>query len=494
MKPIRVAFTPPPGIILSETSFSLPGQWSAGNNVRPDGDRMQPIGGWDTINAATGVDGTATNLHEWFSNNGTRYLIIGHTAGCEVLSGSSLGSATDIIYGGFTSATRWSFANYGEQPLACPAGGTLYYWDLNTANNLVAISNAPDNITVIGMDDETGQVMAFGANEETSGTFNPRCIRTSGARDRDLWTTTASNIAREYILQGQGGQIRAAKKVGAGWAVWTDTELFYGLYQGDLAQPWRWNLIATGCGALGPDTVTVADGVAYWISRDLRPMMWAPGATPIEIGGLPTSYITGDTLSVDKNGLTNAFTWHNRKFNEIWFHLVVSGQTYPTIYVAVNVDSLRTSQPQWFPGTMSRSVIYQGAYQPMGFSFGSGSAVLREHEVGKNGQTGQLLTCSISAWVYMGEGEQRVQILRMIPDIKDQAGTLTCTITSYRDPQGSAIATKTISLAAGQDKADFSISGNLFKIEFSSNDGTGATDTFWRLGRCLFEFVGRGRY
>src|SRR5713226_5274350 len=79
----------------------------------------------------------------------------------------------------------------------------------------------------------TRQVMALGCNEEISGVFNPRCIRFSDIENPTVWTSSVTNNAGEFILQGSG-QIVGAQLIGNYVFVWTDNELYLGTYDPTL--------------------------------------------------------------------------------------------------------------------------------------------------------------------------------------------------------------------------------------------------------------------
>jgi hypothetical protein len=178
-----------------------------------------------------------------------------------------------------TSNNRWTVDLWGDHLIACLSGGKVYEWDLSLIAVLVAVTNAP-TVNTLALVTDTRQLMVLGTKETVSGTFNPRCIRWSKTNDNTVWDPTVSLLAGEYVLDGAGGSIRCAKKIGANIAVWTDDELFLGRYTGDTANLWVFERQAIGCGTFGESSATVADGVAYWISSDLRLMMWVPGLCP----------------------------------------------------------------------------------------------------------------------------------------------------------------------------------------------------------------------
>lgn len=478
----RANFAPPPGVILGETDFSIPGQWCAGNNVRFVNGKAQPIGGWtDLLSGAHGITGNAVAMLEWAGKDGTRRVAVGATGSLRLYSGSLLTTAATITPASFSSSTsnRWTFDLWGDHLIACLSGSGVYE-TLAFTGNITPVTNAPTTNT-IALVTGTRQLMVLGTKEETSGTFNPRCIRWSHTEDNTQWTTLPSNLAGEYILDGAGGGIKAAKKIGDYIAVWTDDELFLGSFTGDPNNPWVFQRQANGCGCGGTDAVTIADGAAYWVTPDARLMGWIPGAPPFELPGVPKYYIRG-TSTLATAAL--AFVWHNRAYNEVWFHLSTNS-TYPSAYLAVSVPSLQSDRPVWFPGNMSRACMYQGLNGCYGWDWANSK--LLKHENSNEGASGESLSWSLQSLVYFDQGERRVQVNRLLPDIEAQVGDITCEISSTDYPQGAEVVKSTLTLAAGDDKKDFRASGKLFRLALS-----GSTTTFARLGKMTFEFVMQG--
>jgi hypothetical protein len=492
----RAVFAPPPGTILGETDYSIPGQWSASDNVRYDKGKAQPIGGWQLTSTLTSTSDGVVQMLEWYSKDGTRRLALAGMTSVKVLYGSTLGSIVDITPAGFvgTNNNRWTLDLWGDHLIACLTGGKVYEWDLVLANDLTAITNAPTVNTVALVTDQR-QVMLLGTQQIVGAAFNPRAIRWSKTQDNQSWDPTVTLLTGEYVLDGSGGAIRGSKKIGTGIAVWTDDELFLGRYTGNTENLWVFERQAIGCGSPGESTATTADGVAYWITPDLRLMYWIPGSVPQEIPNLPEYYFSGNNLGFTYGSslVALSFVWHNRKFNEIWFHVTVGSggvvSTYSTNYVALNIPSLRAGNPQWFPGTLPRQSMYQGITGIYGWSAITGK--LYTHETGYRGDTNERLACSISSMVYIDEGRKRVMVKGMVPDIEAQRGNLTLTLSALDYPQGAETTVKTQTLAVGDDKADFRASGKLIRVTLSSNDGlTGAvTDTFWRFGKNEFPYV-----
>jgi hypothetical protein len=485
--PRTSVFNPPPGIALGETDYSIPGQWAAGSNVRFVGRKAQPIGGWAVLNATPGITDYTVAMLEWVAKDGTRRLACANTGNLISLYGSALASTTALTPVGFVAgqANRWSLDLWGDHLIACWSGHKIYEWALGLGVPAAVVTNAPTTVTIALVNEER-QLMAFGCNEELSGTFNPRCIRGSHTEDNTVWASLPSNLAFEYVLDGAGGAIRAAAKLpGKRIAVWTDDELFIGAFQPDPTNPHPFERVATGCGCFGNETVTVADGTVFWMTPDLRLMMWVPGTVPVPIPGVPEYYLTGGLSGFTASGTTLGFVWHNRQFDEVSFHASGSSASIPSSYLAVNIPSIAAGKPEWYAGNLNRSVMYQGINGCYGFDWFN--LKLLQHETGKHGVPNSLLTWSISALVYMGEGEERIYLNRLIPDFESQTGNVTVTISTLDYPQGTETVKPPLIVAPGNTKKDFRASGHLFRIAIAGTDGVGATNTFARLGKLRFE-------
>jgi hypothetical protein len=83
-------------------------------------------------------------------------------------------------------------------------------------------------------------------------------------------------------------------------------------------------------------------------------------------------------------------------------------------------------------------------------------------------------------------------VKRVVPDIENQAGNITLTVSEMSYPQGAETTVATKTLAVGDDTSDFRCSGRLLRWQFSGNDGTGSTDTFARFGKTTVEYVATG--
>ena len=166
----------PAGFYRNGTDLEQAGRWRDGSLVRWRDNSLRPIGGWRERKTSFCTN-PVRGMHTWETNNGNAWLAGGSHDALVVMTGA--GVLTDIaptdlatgredavvntgFGGGFygqgyfgqpiqtsdasipQEATTWSLDNWGEYLVACHYDdGRLLEWQLDTATNAAAISNAP---------------------------------------------------------------------------------------------------------------------------------------------------------------------------------------------------------------------------------------------------------------------------------------------------------------------------------------------------------------
>jgi hypothetical protein len=496
----RVPFTPPPGIVSDNTAFADRGLWVAGSNMRPHHGSMQTIGGSTSL-FADNLAGVCRNLLVWTDASGNRLIAFGQHNALEVKvaasllditpSGLSEGSVNGAgtapgygsgPYGGGTYSTpdsqfyprTWSLDTWGHYLIANPRGETIYVWDLDPSGEAAAISDAPTRVTAALVTPER-QILALGCNEESSDDFNPMCIRGCKIGDYEDWSSgPGGDEAFEHILEG-AGRIVNGKMVGPFVAIWTDHGLHVGQFIGTTEQKYRFDPVARHCGLIAPNAVIVIGQRAYWISPDRQWWTWTPGDEP-RIIDCPISKDFQDNLSLAQ--ADKIIATGRAKFGEVWWY-------YPdrrdgienSRYVAFNYlgEGLK-----WFPGIKSRTADVDGGLTTAPIAADAAGNVYAEEVETEN------VICSItSADQYFSEAEQFLQIQRFWPDFAYQTGDVTLTIRTRKYPQGPVLSTKTITIAPGDLKKDFRVSGRVAQLTMS------CTGRF-RTGKAMFDAIPLG--
>lgn len=508
---MRTPLQPPAGIFADGTSHSESGHWGDGSNVRfTDLGAAEPIHGWESV-ISTLLTGVCRTIFPWTDNANILNLAFGTHSKLQVWQSGALADITPAALaagqvdgtgstgygtgawgiGGWNQPSAdeyfprtWSFGAWGQNLIANPRGGKIYAWANNLAVIAAAVTNAPVNVThaLVAPMDGGYQLFALGCNEETSGTFNPLCIRHSSVRNNTVWNTAANTTAREYILTG-GGRIVAGRMVGPRLLVWTLDALFIGTFTANLAQPWRFERIEKGAGLIGPNAAVVIGQTAYWLSPDLRFCAYQLGGSPETITCTVHKDFS-DHLAASQADKIVASS--NGKFSEVRFDYPDSREGVENSrYLAVKIGGPQSGS--WYRGIMGRTAMVDSgpsAY-PCGVTVGGS---IYWHEKG-NTADGGVLSWFIETADQMLNDEYALDINGMWPDFKDQQGAVSITLTSRFTPNGVETVFGPYVVAPSDDKTDMRASGRYYRIKFSGD----SAPSFARLGRQVFDAARAGR-
>ena len=330
------------------------------------------------------------------------------------------------------------------------------------ADFIVYALNAPDECTYMTVTPQR-QVMVYGCNEEDSDAFNPRAVRFCDFENVNQWVSTPSNNAGEIVLDGAGALV-AARELAYGAFVWTTNELYFREYIGSPAQTYRFTLIGTGCGLIGPNAAAVLGQIAYWMSPDGQ--FWR-----CPVGGAPERVICPLQDEITANITTSQeakiYAASIAEFNEIWWF-------YPDQRDGSENSravTLQASDGSWSGlHTLARTAFFDAgagrypvAVSPAGLAY--------FHELGQTDNGGVFSYALETGDIYVAEGGQAVQLRNIWPNIKDQQGAVTMTVQTKFFPQGDYVSDATRTLTAGVDKVDFLSTGRMVKLKFEAEAG-----------------------
>jgi hypothetical protein len=391
----------------------------------------------------------------------------------------------------------WDFAAWGQNLIGGPRGGGFYQWSNDTAQRMVAIDNAPTQITYHLVAPMNGGYMAFalGCNQEADGVFNPMTIRHSAVRTLTQWSTLASgSTAREYTLTG-GGRIVSGRMIGPYLAIWTSDSLWLGTYTGALNEPWSFQRQGTKCGLIGPNAVIVVGQSAFWVSPDRQFHTYDLGGQP-EVLDCPIRTDFADNLAASQGDKIVASS--NAEFSEIRFDYPDNRDGYENSrYLAMCLASasyggtyrgmLSSDSGAWHRGVMARTAFVDAgpSLYPIGVTF-DGHAYF--HEKGHSAD-GQPFAWFIRTAAQLLDVNWRMMVTGLWPDFLNQVGPITVTVTAREHPQGVDTPVSAAPMAPGDQKADFRISGRLFQVEFSGS----SAPTEARIGKPVFNVEQAGK-
>jgi len=417
---------------------------------------------------------TATFTYEITSGNDIYSVAIGWGAGGwgGVTTGyPSTGWGLAAAAGGVGVGLRfWSESNFGENLIFNPNGGGIYLWAANVspsvfdraqllaASGTVTIKNgAGTSSTTVSIDatcpsatnyvmvsDASRFIIAFGTNDPTgvyaTTALDPMQIRWSDQESFATWTPAITNQAGDYRLS-HGSAIYTAIQSRQEIVVFTDSAVYSMQYLG-APYVWGFQLLEDNISIIGPNAVTVASNVVYWMGMDKFYVYTGRVQT------LPSTlreYVFTD-INLQQGFQVNSGT--NEGYSEVWWTYCSANSSVTDRYVIFDyLDNV------WYYGTWNN---YAGTPQgrtswldsslrsyPMAATYGaptttpsrtSGSTTLVYHENGTDDGANATAT-PIVAYVQssdfdIGDGHNFGFVWRLIPDLTFD-GSFVNTPTAY---------------------------------------------------------------
>jgi hypothetical protein len=495
-----------PGLVEDETTFKArQGGYSSINNMRPHRGGLEVVGGWEFLTTEQ-LTGKCRGIHSWRDNDGEINFAFGTHSGLYVFT---RGKLYDITPAGFTAGNEdgfggggwgvgtfgsgtygsaatgdffpltWTLDNYGEWLIANPRGGKIYVWKNDTASAAVAVTNAPETVQTV-LCTASRQIVAYGCEEEVSGTENPRCVRWCDIEDIEDWTTSTTNNAGEFILRNAGRLVRA-KEMGQIIGVWTDEGMFWQEFVGAAGATWDFRRAGSNCGLVGPNAVAILGTQAFWCGPDFVFYTVGFGGEPLALPAPVDQTFKAAQVHAQQEKI---YCSSLAQFNELWwFYPHEEDGVECSRYYAFSVR-----EGKWFSGVMDRTAMLDSAPYDYPIAVDDDGFVYI-HERGITAAGDAISWHAETSDIYFQESARVVQIRGMRPDLHDQQGAVTFTLKTKQYPQGDEITHTPQTIVASQDKSDFRASGAIVRLRWES-DLVGAT---CRLGRPVFDITQRGR-
>lgn len=367
----------------------------------------------------------------------------------------------------------WSFDVLGEALIASPRGGTIYMWENDLGGVAAPLANAPRQVTAALVTDERA-VVAIGCNEETSGVFNPLCLRHSDLANETIWYTDTDTTAREKVIAG-GGRLVAGRKAGLGLFLWTNEALLAGTYVGALDETYRFDTLGHGCGLIGANAHAVKGQTAYWLSPDLQLRTCGFGGEP-EIITLPFRGDLESHLAVSQQDKVVFSTIG--AFEELWIFYPDSRD---------GMENSRALSLNLKHGAPARHVLARTSFVDAGLaSYPIGvtpDGQIYWHERGASADGGAMTGFLEAGPQYLDQSGSMVLLTSFWPDFQIQAAPVTLTLIGREYPQDESYEDDPQVVTPGASKIDVHFQARLvgYRLNFSSAPAE------LRLGTCIAE-------
>lgn len=335
-----------------------------------------------------GVANASTTISENSGNARIAYLIPSGTPTSTAVSGFGAGDYGGGDYGGDNSGDQiivpgrqWSLDHFGQDLIASPSRGGIYYWQPPTvAPALVLSPTAPlFNIAVFVMP-QAQIIVSLGA--EIGDTLQPLLVRWCDDGDFTDWDASATNQAGSYNIP-TGSTLVGGLAVGLGALIWTDNDVWSITYLG-FPLVFGFNNIGPGCGLIAQRAVGSNAAFIMWLGSNQQ---WFQASSGGGVQPIECSVYDFYINNVDFTNLPLIFCAVNSLFNEMAWHFPIA-TTSPLWNALTQVGYVKYNYVEkvWdygISGQYQRTAWTDRspAGNPIGADF---AGLLQEHERGRD--------------------------------------------------------------------------------------------------------------
>jgi hypothetical protein len=476
----------PPGVYKNGTDYQSKGRWNYANLVRWFEGTIRPVGGWRK-RTTDQLAGKARGFINWRDNSNNRRIAIGtHTKLYHLSESNTLTDITPTSFttgdadavlkigygystygsfaygvprpdtGSFTAATTWSLDTWGEYLVGCSSkDGKLVEWQLNTANDAVAITNAPTgNIGLITTQERF--LFALGAGG------NPRKVQWCDQENNTVWTAAATNQAGDFELTTIGS-LMCAKRTRGATILFTDVDVHVATYIGP-PYVYSFERIGSSCGVISKQAVAATDNSCIWMSNS--------GFWVYDGFVKPLASDVGDYVFTNLNTqqASKVYSVHLSTYGEIWWFYPSSASNENDSYVTYNYR-----EGHWAIGTLDRTCgTDRGIFSnPL---LVSSDGYIYEHEVGYAYDSQTLF--AESGPIELGAGDRVLSLNGLVPDEKT-LGDVKARFATKFYPTGTKYNYGPYTMA---NPTSFRITGRQIAVKLEGN-----TLSDWRVGTIRFD-------
>ena len=208
----------------------------------------------------------------------------------------------------------WTLDNWGEDLLACPRGGAIYWWDRSkgTGTRAKALGeDAPPINEGVIISQRDRHVIALGAYDYFNERIDPLLIRWCSTEDLNDWIPTSTNTAGDLRLYS-GSKIVAGVRSRLELLVFTDVSVHTLPFVGGF-DVFGLNIVGENVSILGPNCAVAVDSRVFFMAEaDFYYYDGVVRVLPCDVRNL-----VYDHLNVDQKD--KIYAGLNREFNEVWW-------------------------------------------------------------------------------------------------------------------------------------------------------------------------------
>jgi hypothetical protein len=380
-----------------------------------------------TANSSDSGNGGSATDAVYQINSGLDVYVRSTGWGVNTWGTGTFGSKEDLS---LTNQLRlWTIDNFGDDTIAAPRGGPIYFWDesdgLSTRATLLSAesgaSDVPTAVIQVMTSDVDKHCIAFGCNPIGSSTIDPLLVRFSDRESAVDWTPTATNQAGGVQLSS-GSEIIGALRTRQEVLIWTDVGIVSMRFVGE---PFVFSFteVAEGPSLIAPNAAVSANNRVYFMDNG---GFYIYSGSAEKISCTVLDYVLSD-LNQDQS--FKVFAAVNNIANEVMWFYPSGTNTEIDKYVLYNyledVWSIGTTEDNFVRTAWDQASILE---YPIAASKNDASNLnyTYNHEKG-HGDDGSDFTAYIesSDFDLEPDGEKFIFISKLIPDVqfRDQQST-----------------------------------------------------------------------
>lgn len=443
-----------------------------------------------TINGANAATATQTAAMNGGNARFTYFIALGppmvgsgYGVGPYGMGGYGLGVPVSPGTGNPITATDWTLDNWGQDFIACPAGGAIYTWTPGTGFTTASLlRNAPtvnDGIFV-AMPEQI--LVAWGSSFD--GVPDPLLVRWTAVSDNTDWIASSIDQAGKFRIP-TGSRLVGGIQAPQQGLLWTDLDLWSMQYQGPPFV-FGFNKLATGCGLIGRHAMGILAGTIYWMGSNQFYVLGGQGAQ-----GIPCPVWDVVFQDIDNANVGKIRCATNSGFDEVaWFYPSLSGGTgeidrYVKFNAALNAwDYGRLARTAW----IDQSVLGQ----PIG---ADPNGLIFQHEISKNADGAAMNPYFVTGYAMISNGTEQTFVDWMIPDFKfgffnaAQSASIKVTFYSVEYPSDTPKVYGPYTVTQATQFVTTRLRGRAVSMRVESDD----LNSFWRIGNIRYRGAPDGR-
>lgn len=260
---------------------------------------------------ATGTGGTPSYEYDISAGATSATTATGYGTGGYGLEGYGVGRTASTLV---LEIRTWTLDNWGEDLLACPRGGAIYWWDRSkgtgTRAQALAGDAPPINQGMI-ISQRDRHVIALGAYDFFNERIDPLLIRWSSTEDLNDWIPTSTNTSGDLRLYS-GSRIVTAVRSRLETVVFTDVSVHTLPFVGGF-DVFGLNIVGENVSILGPNCAVPVDSRVFFMAEaDFYIYDGVVRVLPCAVRNF-----VYDNLNVDQKD--KIYGGLNREFNEVWW-------------------------------------------------------------------------------------------------------------------------------------------------------------------------------